>query len=312
MGYFFRRSARLGPFRLNFSKSGIGASVGVKGARLTMTPRGTTYVTVGSHGFYYRETLSNRGGSPVQSDPPNYVPPPQSGSAVNAIPSASASGLVDSSGERLIQQLNERASMFNPAWLLYVGSMIALGALSLLPTAPAMPTPPNLPDVTSPFSSERSSNTIDEYSMLTARYGEPDSLLLNDGPIPMGTARYGAVHLDVVFVPNGCVPAYEEVMKARADRFKYTSSAKSKTKGVKQCVPRANAGWTTIRYVNSAGNDDISTDIATPRLDRDHHKTDFTPDFGKSRFTENTSPNEIRDALRQSVACGSGADEAGF
>ncbi|HEX7680514.1 MAG TPA: DUF4236 domain-containing protein [Thermoanaerobaculia bacterium] len=43
----FRRSVNFGPLRFNFSKSGIGASVGVKGARLTLTPRGTTYVTVG-------------------------------------------------------------------------------------------------------------------------------------------------------------------------------------------------------------------------------------------------------------------------
>jgi len=69
MGYFFRRSAKFRPFRLNFSKSGIGASIGVKGARLTMTPRGTSYITVGSHGFYYRETLSNRGRTPAGHGP---------------------------------------------------------------------------------------------------------------------------------------------------------------------------------------------------------------------------------------------------
>lgn len=33
MGFSFRRSSSFGPFRLNFSKSAIGASVGVKGAR---------------------------------------------------------------------------------------------------------------------------------------------------------------------------------------------------------------------------------------------------------------------------------------
>jgi Protein of unknown function (DUF4236) len=97
MGYFFRRSAKIGPFRLNFSKSGIGASVGVKGARLRMTPRGTTYVTVGSHGFYYRETLSTRGGTRVPAYSPNSVPPQPPGRAEGAISSASVSDLVDSS-----------------------------------------------------------------------------------------------------------------------------------------------------------------------------------------------------------------------
>src|ERR1017187_8010345 len=90
VGYFFRRSARIGPFRLNFSKSGIGASVGVKGARLTMTPRGTTYVTVGSHGYYYRETLPRLGGVQTHPSPPVSLPP-QSSCAENLISSASAS-----------------------------------------------------------------------------------------------------------------------------------------------------------------------------------------------------------------------------
>jgi hypothetical protein len=66
MGFSFRRSSSFGPFRFNFSKSGIGASVGVKGARVTLTPRGTTYITVGHGGFSYRQNLSasNRRHSP--------------------------------------------------------------------------------------------------------------------------------------------------------------------------------------------------------------------------------------------------------
>ena len=59
MGYFFRRSMSFGPFRLNFSKSGLGASVGVPGARLTMRPSGSTYVTVGRHGFYHAGVTFN-------------------------------------------------------------------------------------------------------------------------------------------------------------------------------------------------------------------------------------------------------------
>jgi hypothetical protein len=44
MGFSFRRSSSFGPFRFNFSKSGIGASVGVKGARVTLSPRGKAYI----------------------------------------------------------------------------------------------------------------------------------------------------------------------------------------------------------------------------------------------------------------------------
>jgi hypothetical protein len=120
MGYFFRKRVGLGPFRLNFSKSGVGASVGVTGARVTVTPRGATYVTVGRRGFYYRETLFESGrkqpGTPSVSAVGCSA---TGGSSPGQIVTAGVSDLVDSSSERLLQQLNERASMGNPAIILY-------------------------------------------------------------------------------------------------------------------------------------------------------------------------------------------------
>src|ERR1039457_5765451 len=95
MGFFFRKSARFGPLRLNFSKSGVGASVGVKGARLTMTPRGTTYITDGTHGVYYRETLSNRSGNSTPA--PSPVISPDAVRAPDEIVTGDVSELVDSS-----------------------------------------------------------------------------------------------------------------------------------------------------------------------------------------------------------------------
>lgn len=59
MGWFFRRSAKFGPFRLNFSKSGIGVSAGIRGARVSTGPRGT-YVHLGTSGFYYRQKVGRR------------------------------------------------------------------------------------------------------------------------------------------------------------------------------------------------------------------------------------------------------------
>jgi hypothetical protein len=56
MGWSFRRSAKFGPFRINFSKSGIGVSTGVKGARISTGPRGT-YVNLGGSGVYYRQKV---------------------------------------------------------------------------------------------------------------------------------------------------------------------------------------------------------------------------------------------------------------
>jgi hypothetical protein len=56
MGFYFRKSVKFGPMRFNFSKSGIGVSAGVKGARVSMSPRGT-YVHAGTNGFYYRQRI---------------------------------------------------------------------------------------------------------------------------------------------------------------------------------------------------------------------------------------------------------------
>jgi hypothetical protein len=122
MGFFFRKSVRLGPLRLNLSKSGLGASIGVKGARLTASSRGSTYITLGSHGFFYRQAIGRheRAGSIVPPPPPFQVheaPPADPGT----IPTASISELVESSNADLIQQLNERAQKTDPAivaWIL--------------------------------------------------------------------------------------------------------------------------------------------------------------------------------------------------
>ena len=59
MGLFFRKSEKIGPFRINFSKSGIGVSTGFKGARLSIGPSGT-YVHLGKNGIYYRRKLDKR------------------------------------------------------------------------------------------------------------------------------------------------------------------------------------------------------------------------------------------------------------
>ena len=59
MGFYIRKSLRLGPIRLNFSKTGVGLSTGVKGARIGIDARGKRYLHLGRGGFYYRETLTN-------------------------------------------------------------------------------------------------------------------------------------------------------------------------------------------------------------------------------------------------------------
>ena len=136
MGFSFRKTVRLGPMRINLSKSGIGASVGVKGARLTASATGKTYVTVGTHGFFYRQALvpERKTVRSFSADSPpttKQVQPPQPGD----IPTADVTELKDSSSANLIAQLNERARIQSSAPLVYVGSvgMLLLGVLASKP-----------------------------------------------------------------------------------------------------------------------------------------------------------------------------------
>lgn len=59
MGFNFRKSINLGSgIRINLSKSGIGASVGVKGARIGTGPRGTRVTgSLPGTGLYYSKNI---------------------------------------------------------------------------------------------------------------------------------------------------------------------------------------------------------------------------------------------------------------
>ena len=46
MGWRFRKSVKVGPFRINLSKSGVGYSYGVKGYRVTKGSNGRTRKTM--------------------------------------------------------------------------------------------------------------------------------------------------------------------------------------------------------------------------------------------------------------------------
>ncbi len=50
MAFFFRKSINIGPIRINFSKSGIGVSIGVPGVRVGKTATGKTFVSGSASG----------------------------------------------------------------------------------------------------------------------------------------------------------------------------------------------------------------------------------------------------------------------
>jgi len=73
MGWSFRRSKSFGLFKLNFSKSGIGFSFGVPGARVGVNAKGKKYVRGGipGTGLYYQSSLPDA--------QPGQTPQPTSG-----------------------------------------------------------------------------------------------------------------------------------------------------------------------------------------------------------------------------------------
>jgi hypothetical protein len=80
MAWRFRRSLKLGPFRLNFSKSGIGYSAGVRGFRLGQDAKGRTYTaaSIPGTGLYSRQ-YSGAGKPNAQDAASPGSAPPQSG-----------------------------------------------------------------------------------------------------------------------------------------------------------------------------------------------------------------------------------------
>ncbi len=81
MGFYLRKSFRAGPVRFNLSKSGVGASFGVTGARLGVSSRGRAYVHGGRGGLYYRKSLGGGGAGRAGSERADGGPAPAAGPA---------------------------------------------------------------------------------------------------------------------------------------------------------------------------------------------------------------------------------------
>lgn len=119
MGLYFRKSVRMGPFRVNFSTSGIGLSAGIPGFRVGTGPRGN-YIQMGAHGIYYRAALSSRDrstSSRIRATPSTARPDIENGNppipdrtlgAYQPIESVAAQRLVDSSSEDLLNEIRKR------------------------------------------------------------------------------------------------------------------------------------------------------------------------------------------------------------
>lgn len=109
MGFHVRKSLRVGPFRFNLSKSGVGVSAGVKGIRIGTGPRGN-YVRIGADGLRYRTSLpAGNASHPHLPRPP--VPGMQSAPEVatfERIDSGDVLRMVDSTSAALLEEINAR------------------------------------------------------------------------------------------------------------------------------------------------------------------------------------------------------------
>lgn len=118
MGFYLRKSINFGPMRLNFSKSGVGLSAGVKGFRFGTGPRGN-YIHMGRGGLYYRATLpKNKPQKHAASTPtPAEVrqQPVQSDLHFREIESAATDTLTDSSSQEIIAEINKKLKRW-PLW----------------------------------------------------------------------------------------------------------------------------------------------------------------------------------------------------
>jgi Protein of unknown function (DUF4236) len=131
MGFYIRKSVRVGPVRFNLSKSGVGMSVGVRGLRVGTGPRGN-YIHAGANGFYYRTTLP--GGSDRRSAAPSpFVPHSESTSGLTEIESGDVLLMTDSSADTLLRELNEKHQ--KPQFWIWILGLTIAAALVLGPIA---------------------------------------------------------------------------------------------------------------------------------------------------------------------------------
>ena len=134
MGFFIRKSVKFGPFRLNFSKSGVGVSAGVRGARVSAGPRGT-YINVGRNGFYYRQKINTPSaqpqGRPHDEPRQGFKTPPSPNAGVHNTESAGAESFTDTTLENTLSEINEKLNRSDVAPLILV-LVVLLSAILLL------------------------------------------------------------------------------------------------------------------------------------------------------------------------------------
>ncbi len=131
MGFYLRKSVKVGPLRFNLSGSGIGISGGIRGLRVGTGPRGN-YIHMGRGGFYYRATI------PSATPPPMLTPrspEPAASDGLTEIESGAVEAMSESSSEALLAEIRAKRRLVRywPFWL-FCGGLIGLIVLAVTPT----------------------------------------------------------------------------------------------------------------------------------------------------------------------------------
>ncbi len=107
MGFYLRKSVNVGPFRVNFSNSGVGVSAGIKGLRVGTGPRGH-HISVGAGALRYRASLPLNPGRGITESPA--IPSPLSFGVdpIAAIVSAPIDAMQDNSSADLLAELRRK------------------------------------------------------------------------------------------------------------------------------------------------------------------------------------------------------------
>jgi hypothetical protein len=127
MGFYLRKALGFGPVRVNVSKSGLGFSIGVKGARIGVTPAGQAYLQAGRGGIYFRQSLTH---PPERGDVAPSPAPAAGDRPVQIIESADAAQLSDSTQAELVKEL-QRVRRRVPRVVVVVCATLALAAVAI-------------------------------------------------------------------------------------------------------------------------------------------------------------------------------------
>ncbi|WP_454817158.1 SH3 domain-containing protein [Labrys neptuniae] len=131
MPFYIRKPVSAGPFRFNFSKGGVGVSVGVKGLRIGIGPRGH-YIHAGRGGLYYRASLGNAGrrsAAPTVTQPLQPVITPNDDVAMIEVESGDVMQMRDESFGEMLDEINAKVAQIRMSVAL-CWTMIGIGLVA--------------------------------------------------------------------------------------------------------------------------------------------------------------------------------------